>query len=126
MRIAMVTRQYWPAVGGVERVVENLGQAYVARGHEVRVVAQCVDELHFGRMTHVIGERMIFRPFTHHGMSVVQFRPSRARRAWLLPLAAELIPFGGRVTRRWLGRYSTAYYAAVVDPVLRPLLQGAD
>ena len=122
----MVTRQYWPAVGGVERVVENLGQAYIARGHEVSVVAQCVDELRFGRMTHVVRERMIFAPFSHRGMPVVQFRPSRARRAWLLPLAAELIPFGGRLTRRWLGTYSTEYYAAVVDPVLRPLLRGAD
>jgi glycosyltransferase involved in cell wall biosynthesis len=126
MRIAMVTRQYWPAVGGVERVVENLGQAYVLRGHQVTVVAQCVDELHFGRMTHVIRERKIFDAFTHRGMSVVQFRPSRARRSLLLPLAAELIPFGGRITRRWLGRYSSAYYASVVDPVLTPLLRGAD
>jgi glycosyltransferase involved in cell wall biosynthesis len=126
MRIAMVTRQYWPAVGGVERVVENLGQAYVRHGHQVTIVAQCVDELHFGRMTHVIRERKVFAPFTHHGMSVVQFRPSRARRAWLLPLGAELVPLGGRVTRKWLGRYSSAYYAAVVGGLLAPLLEGAD
>ncbi len=75
MRITMVTRQYWPAVGGVERVVENLGRAYLERGHEAKVVAQCVDELHFGRMTHIIRERKIFEPFTHEGMPVSSSGP---------------------------------------------------
>jgi glycosyltransferase involved in cell wall biosynthesis len=126
VRIVMVTRQYWPAVGGVERVVENLGSAYVEAGHEVTVVAQCVDERHFGRMTHIIREREIFEPFVHHGMPVVQFRPSRARRARLLPLAAEMIPFGGRISNRWLRAHTARYYAAVVKDVLDPLLAGAD
>jgi glycosyltransferase involved in cell wall biosynthesis len=122
----MVTRQYWPAVGGVERVVENLGAAYVERGHETTVVAQCVDELHFGRMTHIIRERKLFAPFTHRGMPVVQFRPSRRRRALLLPLGAELIPLGGRVSDRWLRAYGARYYAAVVRSLLEPLLAPAD
>jgi glycosyltransferase involved in cell wall biosynthesis len=126
MHIVFVTRQYWPAVGGVESVVENLGDALRARGHAVTVVAQCVDELHFGRMTHVIRERLKFAPFTHKGMPVVQFRPSRRRRALLLPLAAELIPFGGRVSRKWAGAHTSGYYAAVVGGVLRPLLAEAD
>ena len=126
MRIAFVTRQCWPAVGGVERVIENLGEALVERGHEIRVVAQCVDELHFGRMTHIIRERLRFAPFTHKGMSVIQFRPSRRRRALLLPLAAELIPFGGRISRKWTGAYASGYYAAVVGGVLRPLIADAD
>lgn len=126
MRITFLTRQCWPAVGGVERVVDNLGGAYCELGHEVTVVAQCVDELHFGRMTHIVRERMRFSPFTHNGMSVMQFRPSRARRTLLLPLAAELIPFGGRMSRRWLGAYSSGYYAAVVRGVLAPLLADAD
>ncbi|MCW3033859.1 MAG: glycosyl transferase group 1 [Solirubrobacterales bacterium] len=122
----MVTRQYWPAVGGVERVVENLGQAYVERGHETTVIAQCIDELHFGRMTHVLRERKLFAPFTHRGMPVVQFRPSRRRRALLLPLAAELIPLGGRISDRWLRAYSARYYSAVVGGLLQPLLGSAD
>ena len=126
MRITMVTRQYWPAVGGVERVVENLGRAYLERGHDAKVVAQCVDELHFGRMTHIIRERKIFDPFTHEGMPVAQFRPSRRRRALLLPLAAELVPFGGRVSNRWLRAYAARYYAAVVRDLLEPLIADAD
>ena len=126
MHVVFITRQYWPAVGGVESVVENLGGALQDRGHDVTVVAQCVDELHFGRMSHVIRERLRFTPFTHNGMAVVQFRPSRRRRALLLPLAAELIPFGGRISRKWLGTYSSAYYAAVVRRVLEPLLAEAD
>jgi glycosyltransferase involved in cell wall biosynthesis len=126
MRIALVTRQYWPAVGGVERVVENLGEALRHRGHDVTVVAQCVDERRFGRLTHIIRERLIFAPFRHEGMLVVQFRPSRRRRALLLPLAWELIPFGGRVSHKWLRAYSSRYYAAVVRSVLSPLIADAD
>jgi glycosyltransferase involved in cell wall biosynthesis len=126
VRVVFVTRQYWPAVGGVESVVEYLGAALCERGHEVTVVAQCVDETHFGRMTHVIRERLQFAPFTHKGMPVVQFRPSRLRRALLLPLAAELIPLGGRISRKWLGTYTSGYYASVVRGVLEPLLADAD
>ncbi len=126
MHVVFVTRQYWPAVGGVESVVENLGEAFLERGHEVTVVAQCVDELHFGRLTHVIRERLTFAPFEHKGIAVVQFRPSRRRRTLLLPLALEMIPFGGRVSRKWVGRHSAGYYASVVKPVLQPLIAGAD
>ncbi len=125
MRITFVTRQCYPAVGGVERVVENLGGALSALGHEITVVVQAVDELPFGRMTHLIRERRPFAPFTHRGMSIVQFRPTRARRTLLLPLAAEMIPLGGRLTRRWLGWHTSAYYARVVRPVLAPLIADA-
>jgi hypothetical protein len=79
LHVVFVTRQYWPAVGGVERVIESLGEAYLERGHEVTVVAQCVDERDFTRMTHVTRERLKFAPFNHKGISVVQFRPSRPR-----------------------------------------------
>ncbi|HWX97278.1 MAG TPA: glycosyltransferase family 4 protein [Solirubrobacteraceae bacterium] len=126
MRITLVTRQYWPAVGGVERVVESLGQAFCDRGHDITIVAQCVDEMHFGRMTHIIRERLKFAPFTHKGMSVVQFRPSRRRRALLVPFAAELIPFGGRISRKWLRAYTSGYYVAVVRSLLQPLLADSD
>jgi glycosyltransferase involved in cell wall biosynthesis len=110
----------------VERVVESLGQALLARDHDVSVVAQSVDETHFGRMTHIIRERLKFSPFTHEGMTVVQFRPGRGRRALLLPFALELIPFGGRISRKWLRHYTSGYYTAVVRRVLEPLLADAD
>jgi alpha-1,3-mannosyltransferase len=38
MRIVHVVRQFYPAVGGLERVVEALAASQVAKGHEVRVV----------------------------------------------------------------------------------------
>jgi glycosyltransferase involved in cell wall biosynthesis len=57
---------------------------------------------------------------------VVQFRPSRRRRALLLPLGLELIPLGGRISARWLRAHSAGYYAAVVADVLAPLLAPAD
>jgi glycosyltransferase involved in cell wall biosynthesis len=126
VNIALVTRQYWPAFGGVERVAMNLSQAFIDRGHRVTIVAQSVDETHFGRMTHIIRERQRFAPFVHQGASVVQFRPSRRRRALLLPFAAELIPLGGRVSRLWLRAYTSGYYTRVVRSVLAPLLVEAD
>jgi glycosyltransferase involved in cell wall biosynthesis len=126
MRIALVTRQYWPSVGGVERVTINLAQEFRRRGHDVTVVAQSVDETPFHRMTHIIRERLVFAPFDHDGVSVVQFRPSRRRRALLLPFSLELIPLGGRVSRLWLRRHTAGYYVRVVRDVLAPLLAGSD
>jgi len=126
VRVAIVTRRYWPAIGGVERVAMNLGETLVAAGHEVRVVGQCVDEGRFGRMTHIIRENLCFAPFEHGGVSVVQFRPTRRRRALLLPFGLELIPLMGRLSQRRLRRHSAAYYSAVVRPVLAPLLADAD
>src|SRR2546429_4867850 len=114
MRITFVTRRYWPAVGGVESVAMHLGETLYKQGHEVSVVAQCIDEGRFGRMTHIIRENKRFAPFEHNGVPVVQFRPTRRRRALLLPFALELIPFAGRVSSRWLRRHSAAYYATIV------------
>src|SRR5262249_23957541 len=77
-------------------------------------------------MTHIIRERLKFSPFTHRGIRVVQFRPGRRRRTLLLPFALELIPFGGRISRKWLRAYTSGYYTAVVRGVLEPLLADAD
>jgi alpha-1,3-mannosyltransferase len=38
MRIVHVTRQFWPGVGGLENVVDNLARCQVGNGHDVRVV----------------------------------------------------------------------------------------
>jgi glycosyltransferase involved in cell wall biosynthesis len=126
VRIVFVTRRYWPAIGGVESVAMNLGETLRAMGHTVTVVAQCVDEGRYGRMTHIIRENRPFSPFTHAGVRVVQFRPSRRRRALLLPFALELIPLAGRVSQRWLRSRTSAYYTAVVRDPLAPLLAEAD
>jgi glycosyltransferase involved in cell wall biosynthesis len=126
MRITFVTRRYWPAIGGVERVAMSLGECLCRQGHEVKVVAQCVDEGPFGRMTHIIRENKRFARFVRNGVEVVQFRPSRPRRAALMPLGLELIPFAGRISNRWMRRYTSLYYAAVVESTLTSLLADAD
>jgi glycosyltransferase involved in cell wall biosynthesis len=126
VNITYVTRRYWPAIGGVERVAMSLGEALHAQGHTVTVVAQCIDEGPFTRLKHIIRENQPFEPFERNGVRVVQFRPSRRRRALLLPLAWELIPFGGRTARRWVRGSTAGYYRAVVGGVLAPLLAGAD
>ncbi len=126
MHVVFVTRRYWPAIGGVERVAMSLGETLCEQGHTVTVVAQCVDEGRFGRMTHIIRENKPFAPFVHEGVQVVQFRPSRRRRSLLWPFALELIPLGGRVSGRWLRKRTSGYYTAVVRGVLAPLLADAD
>jgi glycogen synthase len=126
VKITFVSRRYWPAIGGVESVAMNLGETLSEEGHEVTVVAQCVDEGRFGRMTHIIRENRPFAPFVHEGVRVVQFRPSRRRRALLLPFALELIPLGGRLSRRWLRAHTSGYYSAVVGGLLAPLLADSD
>jgi glycosyltransferase involved in cell wall biosynthesis len=126
VRIVLVTRQYWPSFGGVERATMNLSRAFTDLGHRVTIVAQCVDETPFRRMTHIIRERKRFSPFVHDGASVVQFRPSRRRRVLLLPFGVELIPFAGRLSRLWLRAHTSGYYVAVVRSVLAPLLADAD
>src|SRR6266704_2351428 len=102
-----------------------LGETLQKQGHRVTVLAQCIDEGHFGRMTHIIRENKLFAPFVRNGVRVTQFRPSRRRRA-LLPFALELRPYGGRISSRWLRRHTSGYYAAVVRGLLAPQLAGAD
>jgi glycosyltransferase involved in cell wall biosynthesis len=126
MKIAFVTRRYWPAVGGVESVAMTLGETLVEQGHEVTVVAQGIDEGPFGRLTHIVRENKVFTAFERHGVSVVQFRPSRRRRAMLVPLGWELVPFGGRVARYWVRGWSAGYYVSIVRGVLAPLIAQAD
>jgi glycosyltransferase involved in cell wall biosynthesis len=126
VNITYVSRRYWPAIGGVERVAMSLGETLHAQGHTVTVVAQCIDEGPFTRLKHIIRENQPFESFERNGVRIVQFRPSRRRRTLLLPLAWELIPFGGRTARRWVRGRSAGYYRAVVGGVLAPLFAGAD
>jgi glycosyltransferase involved in cell wall biosynthesis len=126
MKITFVTRRYWPAIGGVEQVAVSLGETLSEMGHEVKVVAQCVDEGHFGRMTHIVKENERFAAFRHKGVRVEQFRPSRRRRALLLPFMLELVPLGGRLSQRWLRAHTAGYYAAVVRRQLSSLLASAE
>lgn len=126
LRIALVTTRFWPAVGGVERVAMNLTEAYRSAGHEVTVIAKRTDEKLTGAINEVVREAPRFEPYRWAGASVRQLRLSPARRALLLPLAAELFPLVGRVYPRLLGRHAAAVYAAVVQPRLRSLIADAD
>jgi glycosyltransferase involved in cell wall biosynthesis len=126
VHVRFVTRRYWPAVGGVERVAMDLGAALIEEGHEVSVVAQRIDEGPHARMTHVIREAPVFSCFRHGSVSVRQLRLSRRRRALLLPFAGEHIPLMGRFSERWLRRHTSRWFGAVARPAIAPLLAGAD
>lgn len=125
MRIALVTRRYWPAVGGIERVVIELGRALRALGHEIEIVAQRVDEGETGWLTHTVLEAPEFAPFEHDGIPVRQFRLPLGRRALLAPLAHEAIPRLPRLTRGGTRKVTGPWYGHVAGPALAPLLKSA-
>jgi len=125
VNIVFVTRSYWPAIGGLERVAMDLGDA-LATDHQVTVVAQRVDAGVHGRMTHILREAPRFAPFERGSVAVRQLRLPRRRRALLLPFLAELLPLAGRMSQRTLRAYTSRYYARVARPALAPLLAEAD
>jgi glycosyltransferase involved in cell wall biosynthesis len=126
LRIVFVTRRYWPAIGGIERVAVELGRALHAGGHEVEVVAQRIDEGAEGWLTHTLREAPPFAPFEHDGIPVRQFRLPLALRAPLLPLALEGIPLVPRLTSGHMRILTGPWYGMVARPILMPLLRGAD
>jgi phosphatidylinositol alpha-1,6-mannosyltransferase len=125
LRVTILTRRYWPALGGVERAAQDLAEA-LACDHDVRVVAQRIDDGVYRATTHVVDEAPIFSRFVHNGVEVVPFRPSRRRRAGLLPMVPNRIPLVGRAYMTSIRIPLSAYYGRVVGPVLAPLLAGAD
>jgi len=126
VRIAVVTRRYWPAVGGIERVAQELARALCAAGHEVFIVAQRTDEGPATWLTHTVREAPAFASFEHEGASVRQFRLSAARRIALLPLAHEAIPRVPRITAGKTRLATAPLYERVAAPALAPLLDGSD
>jgi glycosyltransferase involved in cell wall biosynthesis len=126
LRIVFVTRRYWPAIGGIERVAVELARALHAGGQEVEVVAQRIDEGAEGWLTHTLREAPPFAPFEHDGISVRQFRLPLGRRVPLLPLAPEGIPLLPRLTSGHMRIVTGPWYGRVARPILMPLLKGAD
>jgi glycosyltransferase involved in cell wall biosynthesis len=126
VRIALVTRRFWPAVGGIERVALELARALRGLGHNVDVVAQRIDEGANGWLTHTVREAPPFAPFHHDGLSVRQFRLPLSRRLMLLPLTPEAIPLLPRVTAGRTRLATGLLYGRVASPVLARLLGGAE
>jgi glycosyltransferase involved in cell wall biosynthesis len=126
VKVALVVRRYWPAVGGIERVAAELAHALRGLGHEVEVVAQRVDEGPQTWLTHLVTEPPAFDAFERDGVRVRQFRLPRARRAALLPLAYEAIPLLPRLTGNRTRRVTAPWYERVAAPAITPLLGDAD
>jgi glycosyltransferase involved in cell wall biosynthesis len=126
LKIALATRSYWPAVGGIEQVAVELGRALRGLGHEVSVIAQRTDAGRHGSLTHAIREAPAFAPFTHDGVPVRQFRLPVGRRLLLLPLAHEGVPIVARAAPRHTRRLTRRLYSLAAARELEALLVGSD
>jgi glycosyltransferase involved in cell wall biosynthesis len=126
VKIALVTRRYWPAVGGIERVTAELARAFAALGHQPLVVTQRVDEGAEGWLTHTLRDPPRFEQFEHDGLLVRQFRLSPRNKLLLAPLAHEAVPRLPSLTKGRTRVVTAPWYGRVAGQALAPLLEGPD
>ena len=93
-RLVLVTRRFWPLVGGAEKVMANLGAALAERGLQVTVLTARWD-------------RSWPATLTYRGASVVRLRNPPQRFWGTLRYMIEL--------RRWLRRHRARYEAIYVS-----------
>lgn len=125
MKIVMVARRYWPAIGGVESYLRDLARE-LAIEHEVTVAARRIDEGPITRLSDSLTGPAAFEPFVDGRVEVVPLDIPRIRRAALLPLLGYVVP--GLRRYAWGGaRIPSAYlYARVVAPLIARQARGAD
>jgi len=125
MRILLVARRYWPAVGGVEVFLRDLAGELAAR-HEVTVLAHRIDEGPGGRLTDSLRPPPTFEPFVDGHVRVQPLRISRSRRAYMTPLIAHVTPGLRRYAYGRLRLGAAALYAATASPSIEEEGAGAD
>jgi glycosyltransferase involved in cell wall biosynthesis len=125
MRVLLVARRYWPAVGGVESYLRHVAQA-LANHHSVTVLAHRIDDAPHEALTDSLSPPPTFAPFQDDSVRVVPLQLSPGQRRRLLPMLALATP----VLRRYAyGRLRVplgALYARVAASAIVPEAQSAD
>lgn len=125
MRILMVARRYWPAVGGAESYLRHVATALAAH-HDVTVLAQRIDDGPTGRLSDSLAPPPPFDSFSDGSVYVEQLRIPLVRRALLAPLVFQVTPVLRRYAygRARLG--ATLLYRPNVAPLIARSLPHAD
>jgi len=129
MKIAYVTDNYLPFVGGVETHVRQVATA-LAQTHRVCVSAYNFSPNRLPQWAKVLNANL-FAPSvstvpSDGGVSVYSLAPTPLDRAWLLPMLLRVAP----KMRRWfyheINKLTHGAYHNVVAPKLRRVFSGAD
>ena len=125
MRITFLVHRYWPAPGGVEMLMHHVVQT-LAREHEVTVLAQRIDDRPTNGRREALSEPPPFEEFLDGDARVVQLRLSRADRARMLPLVAQVVPGPARFAYGRMRLALAQVYARALQRALVPHVDGSD
>ena len=125
MRILFIAGSYWPATGGAQALIRHVAHG-LARGHEVVVLADRIDDLPTQRLSESLRHPPAFSAFDDGPVRVVALNLSAARRLALLPLVAQVTPGLRRYAYGRLRIGMLEFYARVVAPLCREHVAGAD
>jgi glycosyltransferase involved in cell wall biosynthesis len=110
----------------MENFLRHLSHGLVARGHEVRILAQGTDSGPRSQLADSLRPPPGFEPFEDGGVRVEPIRLSPARRAALAPLVAQVVPGLRRYAYGRPRLVANRLYARVAGPALAAQARGAD
>jgi glycosyltransferase involved in cell wall biosynthesis len=117
MRILLVARRYWPAVGGVESYLRDVARDLGTR-HELTVLALRTDSGPVGRLSDGPLAPPPFEPFEDGPVRVEPLRIPAARRALMAPLFAHVTPGLRRYAYGSSRVAAASLYARAVAPLI--------
>jgi glycosyltransferase involved in cell wall biosynthesis len=115
MRLLLVSRRYWPAVGGVESFLRHIARELGER-HHVTMLTHRVDDGPAQRLTDSLRPPPSFEPFLDGPVRVAPLCISPTRRALMAPLVTQVIPGLRRYAYGRIRVAAASLYAQVVAP----------
>jgi glycosyltransferase involved in cell wall biosynthesis len=125
LRILLVARRYWPAIGGVESYLRCLARELGAR-HDVTVLAHRIDDGSSERLTDSLVPPPSFEPFDDGPVRITPLRISLKRRALMAPLVTQVVPVLRRYAYGRVRVTAAAFYAQLVGPIIAAEARGSD
>ena len=125
MRLVFLAGRYWPAIGGVERLVHHVANA-LAQRHEVTVIAHHIDDDPPDRLSESLRHPPPFAPFDDGNVRVVPVVLPTGVRLRLLPLGIQVVPIARRYAFGPMRVALSEWSSQVMSRVLAPHVRGAD